>query len=186
MLFLRITNPSLKYAFDAKPRQVSLHFQANLMKPLDVVPGGAIQEHISVTIDSATREEPFEIGSILYEKALKDSPADIQIWAHASAADIESMYDRARIEKYAYMVFSTNLVFSYNEWDIERKGNPVAIHSYSFTASANPFAGELPDQGPQATPATSTQVSISSESKYAQWLFWLVLGIGVLLVLRLH
>lgn len=186
MLFLRVRKPQLKCEFGWKQREVTLWLQGTPTEPLYVSPGGTIQNTIAITITSEPREQPYEVGSLLFQDASDGEPADVQVWVHGSPTDIEAIYDRSRNAKYVYMtVEDENFSIADRVWNLDR-GNPVAIRSYSFRTSTEPCFGELADQEPQALPSTPAPSVIVKESKYTEWLFWAVLWMGLMFAYKFY
>ena len=189
-MLLLIKNPRIEYKFGNEPSRSCLLLDGTPVNTLHLSNGEILQSPIKITITPGPRESPYEIGSIFLNEKDEDDPAYADLWVHASREDIEAIYTRCKDAKYAYMSFLDHTFAIHDddwsaEWNLDR-GNPAAIESFSVHAADYPYLSDHDEPAQPPVQAPAPVVVVAPESKYIQLLFWAVVFLAIVLLLKVH
>ncbi len=145
MLFLRARYVGLQYELSKNGKETTLWLNGTPTEPICLSTGGTLHAPVAITIASELRDGPYEVGSLFLEESSVGEHQKAQLWVYAPAAEIENIHNKCMNSKYVYLITQSNEHSILNrEWRLDR-GNPAAIHSYSFRASSIPCFGDSPD-----------------------------------------
>lgn len=143
MLAIRVRNASLKYDFARTGTTSTLWLDGALVHRLSISDGMQVKAKVRVTIDTAPRQKPHDIGSLLYTPPTHDTGASIDVWLHASPEDVEALYAKAQSAPFAYLLVQSPQVTG----DTWRMGtdNSAEVDAFSFRASSVPCFDDAAD-----------------------------------------